>query len=224
MNMDATHPVRVVLFWDSEHAKDAYDYDISSESDKDNNPNDEKDDISTPLNPLSSTTVNQWPSSQWFSNAPYDYTSSGAFIDMGSGEQIDDLIESDTIRLLDWNDAMTDIQLSMRFVDKIQANSVVHQNKHRNTNSKFISKLISHLVANDPEISVSNFIQEVQVLLQTDMLGKWQEYTLRCSLALARNLQKNITIQFLSGWARGLLERCSLQFNILSSKHEQSTR
>ncbi|KAI5683860.1 hypothetical protein M9H77_05088 [Catharanthus roseus] len=32
--------------------------------------------------------------------------------------------------------------------------------------TKFISKLISHLVANDPEISVSNVIQEVQVLLQ----------------------------------------------------------
>ncbi|KAI5669345.1 hypothetical protein M9H77_19198 [Catharanthus roseus] len=24
MNMDATHPIRVVLFWDSEHARDAY--------------------------------------------------------------------------------------------------------------------------------------------------------------------------------------------------------
>ncbi|KAI5649697.1 hypothetical protein M9H77_35702 [Catharanthus roseus] len=30
---------------------------------------------------------------------------------MGPGEQIDDFIESGTIRLLDWNDAMTDIQL-----------------------------------------------------------------------------------------------------------------
>ncbi|KAI5680600.1 hypothetical protein M9H77_01827 [Catharanthus roseus] len=34
---------------------------------------------------------------------------------MGSGEQIDDLIELGTIRLLDWNDAMTDIQLGMRY-------------------------------------------------------------------------------------------------------------
>ncbi|KAI5673388.1 hypothetical protein M9H77_13752 [Catharanthus roseus] len=33
---------------------------------------------------------------------------------MSLGEQIDDLIESDTIRLLDWNDAITDIQLGMR--------------------------------------------------------------------------------------------------------------
>ncbi|KAI5677897.1 hypothetical protein M9H77_08847 [Catharanthus roseus] len=33
--------------------------------------------------------------------------------------------------------------------------------------SKFISKLISHLFANDSEIPVSNVIQEVQVLLQT---------------------------------------------------------
>ncbi|KAI5648420.1 hypothetical protein M9H77_34425 [Catharanthus roseus] len=35
----------------------------------------------------------------------------GAFLDMGSGEQIDDLIESEILRLLDWNDLMTDIQL-----------------------------------------------------------------------------------------------------------------
>ncbi|KAI5666910.1 hypothetical protein M9H77_16763 [Catharanthus roseus] len=43
-------------------------------------------------------------------NAPYDYTSSGAFLDMGLGENIDDLIESRTIKLLDWIDAMTDLQ------------------------------------------------------------------------------------------------------------------
>ncbi|KAI5666328.1 hypothetical protein M9H77_16181 [Catharanthus roseus] len=40
---------------------------------------------------------------------------------------IDDLIELGTIRLLDWNDAMTDIQLDMRFVDKIQAISAVQK-------------------------------------------------------------------------------------------------
>ncbi|KAI5683862.1 hypothetical protein M9H77_05090 [Catharanthus roseus] len=33
---------------------------------------------------------------------------------MDSGEQIDDLIESDTIRLLDWNDTMADLKLGMR--------------------------------------------------------------------------------------------------------------
>lgn len=46
---------------------------------------------------------------------------------MGSGEQIDDLIELGTIRLLDWNDAITDIQLGMRFVDKIQAISAAQK-------------------------------------------------------------------------------------------------
>ncbi|KAI5659005.1 hypothetical protein M9H77_27798 [Catharanthus roseus] len=35
------------------------DYDISSASDEDNGDNDEEDDISAPLNPLSSTAVNQ---------------------------------------------------------------------------------------------------------------------------------------------------------------------
>ncbi|KAI5677586.1 hypothetical protein M9H77_08536 [Catharanthus roseus] len=40
---------------------------------------------------------------------------------MGSSSPIDDLVEFGTIRLLDWNDSMTDIQLGMRFVDKVQA-------------------------------------------------------------------------------------------------------
>ncbi|KAI5675875.1 hypothetical protein M9H77_06825 [Catharanthus roseus] len=78
-------------------------YDVSSESNDNNDDNDEGDDISTPVNPLSSTTVN------------------------GRVVTIDDLIESDTIRLLDRNDAMTDIQLGMRFVDKIQAISTVQK-------------------------------------------------------------------------------------------------
>ncbi|KAI5659250.1 hypothetical protein M9H77_28043 [Catharanthus roseus] len=58
--------------------------------------------------------------SQWFSSARYDYTKFGAFLDMGSGKPIDDLIEFGILRLLDWNDSMTDIQLGMRFVDKVQ--------------------------------------------------------------------------------------------------------
>ncbi|KAI5676386.1 hypothetical protein M9H77_07336 [Catharanthus roseus] len=110
---------------------------------------------------------------------------------MGSEKQIDDLIESSTVRLLDLNDAMTDIQLGMsdsnycswyirikkksihdrweitRFTKEHTCLVQVHQNKHRNMTSKFIAKLISHLVANDPEILVSNVIQEVQILLQT---------------------------------------------------------
>ncbi|KAI5682192.1 hypothetical protein M9H77_03420 [Catharanthus roseus] len=48
-------------------------------------------------------------------------------IHMGLGKQIDDLIELGTIRLLDWNDAMTDLQLGMRFVEKIQAISAVQK-------------------------------------------------------------------------------------------------
>ncbi|KAI5678837.1 hypothetical protein M9H77_09787 [Catharanthus roseus] len=44
---------------------------------------------------------------------------------MGLGSPLDDLVESGTIRLLDWNDSMTDIQLGMRFVDKVQAISAV---------------------------------------------------------------------------------------------------
>ncbi|KAI5661658.1 hypothetical protein M9H77_20981 [Catharanthus roseus] len=57
----------------------------------------------------------------------YDYTHSGAFLDMDSGSPIDDIMESGTVRLLDWNDSITDIQLCMRFVDKVQAISAVRK-------------------------------------------------------------------------------------------------
>ncbi|KAI5680239.1 hypothetical protein M9H77_01466 [Catharanthus roseus] len=127
-----------------------------SESNDDNDP--EEGELQTPLNPLNpinSVTENivpQWESSQWFSSARYDYTHSGAFLDMGSSSPIDDLVESGTIQLLDWNDFMTDIQLGMRLVDEVQT--------------------ISAVLANDPEIPVSNIIQEVQVLFQRGFTNK----------------------------------------------------
>ncbi|KAI5656460.1 hypothetical protein M9H77_25253 [Catharanthus roseus] len=71
-----------------------------SKSDDDNDP--EEGEFQTPLNlvnPINSVTENivqQWESSQWFSSARYDYTHSGAFLDMGSGSPIDDLVESGT--------------------------------------------------------------------------------------------------------------------------------
>ncbi|KAI5659643.1 hypothetical protein M9H77_28436 [Catharanthus roseus] len=54
-----------------------------------------------PVNPVTENIVQQWESSQWFNNARYDHTHSGAFLDMGSSSPIDDIIESGTVRLLD---------------------------------------------------------------------------------------------------------------------------
>ncbi|KAI5681811.1 hypothetical protein M9H77_03039 [Catharanthus roseus] len=51
-----------------------------------------------------------------------------------------------------------------RFVKEHTCLVQIEQNKHRNLSSKFISMSISYLVANDPEIPVSNIIQEVQFL------------------------------------------------------------
>ncbi|KAI5682385.1 hypothetical protein M9H77_03613 [Catharanthus roseus] len=102
-----------------------------SESDDDNDP--EEGEFQTPLNLVNlvnaviENIMQQRESSQWFSSASYDYTHSGAFLDMGSGSPIDDLVESGTVRLLDWNDSMIDIQLDMRFVDKVQAISAVRK-------------------------------------------------------------------------------------------------
>ncbi|KAI5664643.1 hypothetical protein M9H77_23966 [Catharanthus roseus] len=50
-----------------------------------------------PVNPITENIVQLWESNQWFSNARYDYTHSGAFLDMGSGSPIDDIIESGTV-------------------------------------------------------------------------------------------------------------------------------
>ncbi|KAI5673369.1 hypothetical protein M9H77_13733 [Catharanthus roseus] len=71
--------------------------------------------------------VGKKTTSQWFSSTRYDYTHSGAFLDISLSSPIDDLVESGTIRLLDWNDFMTNIQLDMRFIDKVQAISAVHK-------------------------------------------------------------------------------------------------
>ncbi|KAI5668358.1 hypothetical protein M9H77_18211 [Catharanthus roseus] len=104
---------------------------FSSQSESDHGNDPKEGEFQTPLNPVNPVNpvtkniVQQWESSQWFSNARYDYTQSGTFLDMGSGSPIDDNIESGTVRLIDWNDSMTDIQLGMRFVDKVQAVSAV---------------------------------------------------------------------------------------------------
>ncbi|KAI5672408.1 hypothetical protein M9H77_12772 [Catharanthus roseus] len=104
---------------------------VSSQSESDDDNEWEEGEFQTlinpvnPVNPVTKNTMQQWESRQWFSNARYDYIQSGAFLDIGSGSPIDDLVESGTIRLLDWNDSMTDIQLGMRFVDKVQAVSTV---------------------------------------------------------------------------------------------------
>ncbi|KAI5653723.1 hypothetical protein M9H77_30910 [Catharanthus roseus] len=71
-----------------------------SESDDDNNP--EEGEFQTPLNPINPVNpvteniVQQWESSQRFSNARYDYTHSGAFLDIGSSSPVDDLVEFGT--------------------------------------------------------------------------------------------------------------------------------
>ncbi|KAI5683041.1 hypothetical protein M9H77_04269 [Catharanthus roseus] len=86
---------------------------------------------------------------------------------MGSGSPIDKLVESGTVRLLDWNDSMTDIQLGMRFVDKVQAVSAVRKYSISVGHEYRVLK-----IANDLEIPVSNIIQEVQVLFQTSCTYK----------------------------------------------------
>ncbi|KAI5682424.1 hypothetical protein M9H77_03652 [Catharanthus roseus] len=65
-----------------------------------------------------------------------------------------------------------------RFVKEHTCLIQIEQNKHRNLSSKFISMSISHLVANDPEIPVSNIIQErvwyAQKFAIKRVFGSWE--------------------------------------------------
>ncbi|KAI5667219.1 hypothetical protein M9H77_17072 [Catharanthus roseus] len=75
---------------------------VSSQSESDDVNDSKEEEFQTPLNlinpinPVTENIVPQWESSQWFSSARYDYTHSEAFLDMGSGSPIDDLVESGT--------------------------------------------------------------------------------------------------------------------------------
>ncbi|KAI5662684.1 hypothetical protein M9H77_22007 [Catharanthus roseus] len=122
---------------------------------------------------------------------------------MGSGSPIDDLVESGTTRLLDWNDSMTDIQLGMRFVDKVQAISAVCKwsisvgCEYRVVKSKMIHgpqdvtitvMIITVHVANELEIHMSNIIQEVQCV---EKMG--QEQILMCQRYIRDKRIKELT-------------------------------
>ncbi|KAI5666406.1 hypothetical protein M9H77_16259 [Catharanthus roseus] len=165
--MNATHLVRVILFWDLEHARDAFGPYFTRAAKKtwtftrmvthnqfvrkifkhqgmdlnkwhirmtmmipsfyeDMNNDDEMHYLWTIRPDISKEDMHVLPDVEEDdehndnANADYDVSSaSDENNDMGSEEQIDDFIESGTIRLLDWNDTMTDLQLGMRFVDKI---------------------------------------------------------------------------------------------------------
>ncbi|KAI5669125.1 hypothetical protein M9H77_18978 [Catharanthus roseus] len=81
-------------------------YVASNQSESDNDV--EEEDLQTPVIPVTKNTMARWESSQWYNSTRYDYTSE-AFLDMGSGSPIDEFVESGTLRLLIWNDSMTDI-------------------------------------------------------------------------------------------------------------------
>ncbi|KAI5667482.1 hypothetical protein M9H77_17335 [Catharanthus roseus] len=103
------------------------DYVASSQSELENNDDAEEEELQTLVVHITENTRTEWQSNQWYNSARYDYTRSGALLDMDSDSPIDDLVESSTLTLLDWNDSMTDIQLGMRFVDKVQTISVVRK-------------------------------------------------------------------------------------------------
>ncbi|KAI5671529.1 hypothetical protein M9H77_11893 [Catharanthus roseus] len=84
-----------------------------------------------------------------------------------------------------------------RFVKEHTCLIQIEQNKHINLSSKFISMSISHLVATDPEIPMSNIIQEVQCVEkigQEQILMCWRYIRDKCT----EELTKRIFIRVLS--------------------------
>ncbi|KAI5667918.1 hypothetical protein M9H77_17771 [Catharanthus roseus] len=71
---------------------------VSSQSESDDDNDSEEGEFQTPLNPVNPVNwVTENIVQQWESSGRYDYTHSGAFLDMGLGSLIDDLIESGTV-------------------------------------------------------------------------------------------------------------------------------
>ncbi|KAI5662236.1 hypothetical protein M9H77_21559 [Catharanthus roseus] len=110
--MDSTHPVRVVLFWDPEHARDVY--------------------------------------------GPYFTGASLELLKVRAINRQRNVI----------------ITATLIIVHGTHMPCSSSSKQASNMTLKFISKLISHLIANDPKIPVSKVIQEVQVLLQMGCVGQ----------------------------------------------------
>ncbi|KAI5661750.1 hypothetical protein M9H77_21073 [Catharanthus roseus] len=72
----------------------------------------------------------------------YAISSESKSDNMGSSSPIDDLIQSGTLRLLDWNDSMSDIQLGIRFVNKVQAISVRYLSQTSSKKYKYYFKRV----------------------------------------------------------------------------------
>ncbi|KAI5678106.1 hypothetical protein M9H77_09056 [Catharanthus roseus] len=160
---------------------------VSSQSELDNDNDPEEGESQTPqnpvnpINPVTENIVAHWESSQWFSSAMYDYTHSRSFLDMGSGSPIDDLVESGTVRLLNWNDSMTGIQLGMRFVDKVQAISAVPRCYHHSDDNYCSWYIRIKKKAAHGRWEITRFVKEHTCLVQIE-----------------QNKHKNLSSKFIS--------------------------
>ncbi|KAI5678590.1 hypothetical protein M9H77_09540 [Catharanthus roseus] len=105
--MEAVNLVRVMLFWDSEIARDAYGpYFIGTI----------RKSWTLPTNRIISHAELVKKILKYRDMDP-NLCNVRMTMSMNNDEE---MLESGTVRLLDWNDSMTDIQLGMRFVDKVQ--------------------------------------------------------------------------------------------------------
>ncbi|KAI5683595.1 hypothetical protein M9H77_04823 [Catharanthus roseus] len=128
----------------------------------------------------------QWESSQWFSSARYDYTHSGAFLDIGSGSPINDFVESGTIRYFHqhWEEAENCVHpFPTRIFDKflsIEMKSREHKVITYNPQERI------YMVRSPIRVSgTGNNVYTLRINNKSCSCGKWKTYTLPCSYVLA---------------------------------------
>ncbi|KAI5652417.1 hypothetical protein M9H77_29604 [Catharanthus roseus] len=169
--MEAINPVRVMLFWDSEIARDAYGPYFTRTIRKS---------WTLPMNRMIShdeLMVSDEPSML--------YSTVNNDDDEVDGSDGDDVVSSQSESDDDNDSEEGEFQTPLNSVNPVNP---IEQNKHRNLSSKFISMSISHLVTNDPEIPVSNIIQEVQCV---EKMG--QEQILMCRRYIRDKRTKELT-------------------------------
>ncbi|KAI5650976.1 hypothetical protein M9H77_36981 [Catharanthus roseus] len=158
MNMDATHPISVVLFWDSEHAKDVF-------------------------SPYFTRAVKKtWTFTLMVTHDQlvrktfkHQGMNPNRLSKYGSEEQIDDLIESCTIILLDWNDPMTDLQFGIR--DPCLKRYPISPSI--TPDGLYVQESMYYMVKSSIRLDGRcNIVCTLKMNEKSCSCGKWQEYTL----------------------------------------------
>ncbi|KAI5673138.1 hypothetical protein M9H77_13502 [Catharanthus roseus] len=175
--MDTIHPVRVLLFWDSEIARDAYGPYFTGVVQKSWTLTTSRmishaeleEELQTPVIPVTENTMTQWESSQWYNSARYDYTQYGAFLVRyfhQHREETQNCVHPFSTRIFD------------KFL-RIEIKSREHKITIYNLREAI------YMVRSPIQVSgTGNNVYTLRMNNKSCSCGKWKTYTLPCSHAL----------------------------------------